>query len=142
MKKAKTIDVKVERTLSTTPDKAYRAWLNPKVKGTHWNMSDKLILNAKVDGFFYWLVHGTPHYGRFTKLEKARRIQHTWMSPYTQGAETTVTVTFQKKGDETLMTLIHTDLPNNSNGRGHEGGWNQFLDVFPKYFKSAKRKKK
>jgi len=66
-------------------------------------LADKLILNAKVDGFFYWLIYGTPHYGRFTKIERGSRIQHTWMSPYTMGEESTVTVTF-KKMERHLMT--------------------------------------
>jgi len=142
MKKNKTIDLKFERMLATTPSKAYSAWMNPKIKGTTWNMGEKLILNPKVNGFFYWLVHGTPHYGRFTKMERGSRVQYTWMSPYTQGTETTVTVTFQKKGPETLMTLIHSDLPNNKYGKAHNEGWNDFLTVFPKNFKATARKKK
>ena|SRR5665213_4592293 len=100
----------------------------------------KVIFNPKINGFFYWLVGGTPHYGRFTKLERARKIQHTWMSPYTRGLESMVTVTFKKKGNETLMTLVHSGLPNDAGGRGHEGGWNQFLDAFPKQFGARKKK--
>lgn len=142
MKTSNTLEVKAERTLSTTPEKAYRAWLNHKIKGTPWNIGEKLLLTAKVDGFFYWFVHGTPHYGRFTKLKSAQQIQHTWMSPYTEGQETTVTVTFKKMGENTLMTLVHTDLPNNSKGQAHIEGWNEFLDVFPKQFKKVTKKKK
>jgi len=33
------------------------------------------------------------------------------MSRSTLGEETTVTVTFQEKGEDTLMTLVHSDLP-------------------------------
>jgi uncharacterized protein YndB with AHSA1/START domain len=142
MKKENTIDVTVERTLMTTPEKAFSAWLNPKVKGTPWNMGEKILLTPKVDGFFYWLVHGTPHYGRFTKVQKSKQVQHTWMSPYTEGHETTVTVTFKKVSEGTLMTLVHSDLPNNSKGRAHIEGWNAFMDAFPKNFKSATKKKK
>ncbi len=142
MKSPKTVDLKFERTITATPEKVYSAWLNPKIKGTPWNMGEKILLNPKVDGFFYWLVHGTPHYGRFTKLERSRRIQHTWMSPYTEGLETTVTVTFKKTDEGTLMTLVHSDLPDNSKGRAHNDGWNEFMDLFPKQFKSSTRKKK
>jgi hypothetical protein len=116
--------------------------LNPKVPGTPWNMGEKLILQPKVDGLFFWLVHGTPHYGRFTKVQRPGVVQHTWMSPYTEGQESTVTVTFKKQGADTLMTLVHSDLPNNAKGKAHIGGWNDFMDAFPKHFKKAARKKK
>ena len=77
MKKSpKTLELKFERTIPAPPSEVYDAWLNPKIKGNPWNMADKLLFNPKVDGFFYWLVHGTPHYGRFTKIERPRRIQH------------------------------------------------------------------
>src|SRR3954471_7250481 len=107
----KTLEIKLERVIPDPASKVYDAWLNPKIKGTPWNMGEKLILNPKVDGFFYWLVDGTPHYGRFTKVDRPVRLQHTWMSPYTWGQETTVTVTFREKGGNTLMTLVHAGLP-------------------------------
>ena len=69
----KKISMKFERTLATSPKEAYSAWLSPKVPGSPWQMNDDLILNPKVDGFFYWLVNGTAHYGRFTKTKRKRR---------------------------------------------------------------------
>ena len=100
-------------------------------------MAEKLLLNPHVDGFFYWLIKGTSHYGRFTEVERPGRIQHTWMSRSTSGEESTVTVTFQKKGENTLMTLVHSGLPDTDGGRGHEKGWNYFLDIFSKKFADA-----
>jgi uncharacterized protein YndB with AHSA1/START domain len=137
--KNKTLKIKVDRTIPAPATEVYKSWLSPKVKGTPWNMGSRLILNAKVDGFFYWFVHGTPHYGRFTKLKRGQMIQHTWMSPYTEGLESTVTVTFKKQGTNTLMTLVHSGLPDNANGRAHIDGWNQFMDAFPKSFKSSRK---
>lgn len=134
MKKS-TIEVKLERVIPASTTKVFDGWLNRKIPGTPWNMGEKLILNPKIDGFFYWRVHGTPHYGRFTKIKRGAQIQHTWMSPYTQGLESTVTITFKKQGEDTLMTLVHSGLPNNAGGRSHKVGWNQFLDKFPKHFK-------
>lgn len=138
----KTIEVKVERTIPAPPGEVFDAWLDPKVPGTPWYEGDELLFDPKVDGFFYWLIYGTPHYGRFTKLARPSRIQHTWMSRYTKGEESTVTVVFRKKGEGTLMTLTHSGLPDDDGGRGHEGGWNHFLDKFPKGFGKASRKKK
>jgi len=142
MKKPATIEIKLERTIPAPPSEVYAAWLNRKIPGTPWNESAELILNPKVNGFFYWRMHKTPHYGRFTQMKRGALIQHTWMSPYTQGQETMVTVTFKKMGDETLMTLVHADLPNNADGRAHQKGWTYFLDRFPKQFGKTARKKK
>jgi uncharacterized protein YndB with AHSA1/START domain len=141
-KSKKTIEVKVERSIPAPPAEVFDAWLNPKIPGTPWEMADKLILDPRVDGFFYWLVHGTPHYGRFTEIKRPGRIRHTWMSPYTTGLESKVAVTFKPQGKGTLMTLVHSGLPDNDGGRSHHKGWNYFLDSFPKHFARSSRGKK
>jgi len=138
----KTIEVKVERTIPASAGEAFDAWLNPKIPGNPWNAADKLLLDPKVDGLFYWAVRGTPHYGRFTEVKRPARIQHTWMSPNTSGLESTVTVTFKEKGKETLMILVHSGLPDTDGGKSHEKGWNYFLDIFPGQFVNAARTKK
>jgi hypothetical protein len=56
------------------------------------------------------------------------------MSRSTLGEESTVTVTFKKQGEDTLMTLVHSGLPDTEGGRGHDKGWNYFLDIFPEQF--------
>lgn len=138
----KTLTVKVERLIPASTKEVFNGWLNAKVPGTPWYEGDKLIFNPKVDGLFYWYISGTPHYGRFKEIKQSARIQHTWMSPYTSGLESTVTVTFKKKGQDTLMTLVHTGLPNNEDGKGHDEGWNYFMGEFLKTFEKRARKKK
>lgn len=129
-KSTKTIEFTFERTIAAAPKDAYDAWLSREVPGTPWHESDQLILDPKVDGFFYWLVRGTAHYGRFTVLDRPGRIQHTWMSRYTLGEESMVTVSFKKKGSGTLMTLVHSGLPDHEKAKAHQDGWNYFLDAF------------
>jgi uncharacterized protein YndB with AHSA1/START domain len=131
---AKTIEVRTERTIPAPAQEVFDAWLDPKIPGNPWHEADKLILNPKVDGFFYWLLRGTSHYGRFTELDRPVRIQHTWMSRNTLGEESTVTVTFKKQGDQTLMTLVHSGIPDTDAGRSHEKGWNYFLGMFTEHF--------
>jgi hypothetical protein len=60
------------------------------------------------------------------------------MSPNTLGQESMVTLTFKKQGEETLMTLVHSDL---GLARGHENGWNYFLAIFCEQFGNGSRKK-
>jgi uncharacterized protein YndB with AHSA1/START domain len=78
--------------------------------------------------FFFWSMKGTAHYGRFTKIDRPARIEHTWMSPNTSGLESNVSISFQKKGESTLMILEHSGLPNTEGGKSHQQGWTFFLD--------------
>jgi len=137
----KTIEIKVERTIPAPPGELFDGWLNPKIPGNPWNAAEKLILDLKVDGLFYWTLQGTSHYGRFTEIERPARIQHTWVSPNTLGRESTVTVAFKKQGENTVMTLVHSDLPDTDEGRGHERGWNYFLGIFLEQFGGGSREK-
>ena len=136
-----TIDVELTRTIPAAPIEVFDGWLDPKCPGTPWNEAAELVLDAKVDGLFYWLFINkeggrTPHYGRFTIVERPSKVQYTWMSLHTRGLESLVTVTFEKKGEDTLMTLRHENLPDDEGGRGHEKGWGYFLSQFADRFLS------
>ena len=142
MTATKTIEIKVERTIPALCAAVFDAWLDPKIPGTTWHAAEKFILDPKVDGLFFWHIAGNSHYGRFTKMERPGRIEHTWMSPSTAGLESTVIVTFKQQGKDTLMTLVHSGLPDTDRGRSHEKGWNYFLGIFLEQFQSGSRKKK
>src|SRR5207245_3089929 len=126
----KALEIKLERTIPAPPGEVFDAWLDPKIPGNPWHEHEKLIVNAKVDGLWYWLVRGNPHYGRFTEIERPGRIQLTWMSRSTQGEETVVTVTFQKNGEDTLLTLVHSGLKTDEMTQAHNKGWNSLLSKF------------
>ncbi len=136
----KTLEFKFERTIPAPPDDVYDAWLNPRIPGNPWNAAEKYVLDPKVDGLFYWALKGTAHYGRFTEIERPGRIQHTWVSPYTLGQESMVTLTFTQQGEKTLLTLVHSNLPDHELARAHEEGWTYFLGIFPEQFGNGSRK--
>jgi len=137
----KTIELKFEKTIQASLEEVFDGWLDSKIPGTPWNAAERFLLDAKVDGLFYWTLKGTAHYGRFTEVERPWRIQHTWVSPSTLGLESKVTVTFKKQGNDTLMTLVHSDLPDHELARNHERGWNYFLGIFYDQFGDGSRKK-
>ncbi len=138
---ASKLEFKFERTILAPPEDVWDAWLNPKIPGNPWNAAEKFVLDAKVDGLFFWHLRGTSHYGRFTEVARPGRIQHTWVSPNTSGLESVVTLTFQKKGENTLMTLVHSGLPDTDGGRSHEKGWNYFLDLLVGHYDRANRQR-
>ena len=125
-----TLEVTVQRTIPASPAEVFDGWLDPKVPGNPWNVAEEVSLDAKPGGLFYWRFQNTHHYGRFLEIARAARIQHTWVSVHTLGEESVVTVTFKKQGEQTQMTLVHSGLPDTQGGRGHEKGWNFFLDKF------------
>jgi len=135
-----TIEVKIERAISDPPDEVFDAWLNPAIPGNPWNAAEKFILDPKVDGLFYWHLRRMSHYGRFTEMQRPFRIQHTWVSTNTLGKESLVMISFQKHGEDTWMTLVHSDLPETDEASGHERGWNYFLDILREQFGDGSRK--
>jgi uncharacterized protein YndB with AHSA1/START domain len=141
----KTLEITVERTIPAPPREVFDAWLDPGVPGTLWHGHKKVIFNPEIDGLWYLLslLHrreGTAHYGRFIEIDRPRRIQHSWMSRNTLGEETTVTVTFRKKGEDTLITILHSGLPDADMATAHEKGWNSILSKFSNIFVSESRR--
>ena len=152
----KTMELTLTRTIPASPSEVFGAWMDTRHPGNPWSDARKLIFDGRVDGLFYFLhvsKAGTQnerarhdavlgletgeqwaHYGRFVVIERNKRLQYAWMSPFTRGLESMVTVTFEKKGDETLVTLNHANLPDDEKGRVHERGWNQCLDAFGAQF--------
>jgi uncharacterized protein YndB with AHSA1/START domain len=130
----KTLEIKCERTIPASPGEVFDAWLDPMIPGTPFHENDKLIVNPKVDGLWYWLFKGQPHYGRFLEMNRPGRIQHTWMSRKTLGEESIVTVTFQRKAEGTLMTLVHSGLTSDDMAQAHNKGWSFILGNFAGIF--------
>jgi uncharacterized protein YndB with AHSA1/START domain len=137
----KTTEIKVERKIPASLGEVFDGWLDPKIPGNPWNAAEKFILDPRIDGLFYWTLKGTAHYGRFMEIEWPSRMQHTWVSPNTLGQESQVTLTFKKQGEDTLMTLVHSGLPDTEEARGHERGWNYFLGIFSEQFADGSREK-
>jgi uncharacterized protein YndB with AHSA1/START domain len=134
-KDAQTIEITIERVIPAPPDEVFDAWLDSAVPGSPWHEHMRLLIDPKVDGLWYWLSLGnTPHYGRFVDIDRPARIEHSWMSPNTLGLESMVTVTFSQKGDDTILALRHSGLPNEAMAKGHEKGWQSILERFGNVF--------
>jgi uncharacterized protein YndB with AHSA1/START domain len=127
----KRIELTVSRTIPAPPAEVFDVWLDAKSPGSPWFGAERVILDPVVDGLFYHSIRHEgrtwAHYGRFVRVQKPRVVEHTWLSEATHGVETTVTVTLEPKGAATLVTLRHTNVPDDDLGRGHEAGWNFVL---------------
>jgi len=121
--------VTATRQLKATPERVFRAWTDPAdVK--RWFKPARLIMNAQVDGLWHseveWEGKRWPHYGRFTRLERPRLFEQTWMSEATHGLETLVRVEFEAKGGGTEVRLTHSGLPDDQ-AENHRNGWEDIL---------------
>jgi uncharacterized protein YndB with AHSA1/START domain len=124
------MNVTITRTIKASPEAVYDVWLDPTSPGGPWFGAVKQIVDVKVDGLFYHVADHQgrkwAHYGRFTKLERGRTIEYTWMSEATHGIETNVAIALRAVAGGTELALVHRDLPDDDAGRGHEPGW-QFI---------------
>ena len=137
----KTIDFTVSRVIRGPAEKVFDAWLDPKSPGGLWFGVEKVIVNLTVDGLFYHLVKHEgkmwAHYGRFTRLDRGKGIEHTWMSEATRGLESVVTITLQPEGEGTKVTLRHANLPDDDMGRQHQEGWTWYLNTLAERFEKV-----
>jgi uncharacterized protein YndB with AHSA1/START domain len=132
------IDVTVTRTIAAPAEKVFDVWIDPQSPGGLWYGADRSIVNVAVDGLFYLAMKHEertwPHYGRFIQIDRPRRVEHTWMSEATKGVESVVTVTFEPRGEETEVTLVHTGVPDDELGRQHKDGWTWVLSMLGERF--------
>ena len=131
-------EITVARTISAPAESVFDLWLDSKSPGGPWYGSDRVIVNPVVDGLFYIAVKHEgrvwPHFGRFLQLARPTIVTYTWMSEATKGAESTVTITFEPRGDHTEVTLHHTGIPDDEMGRQHKDGWTWALSILAERF--------
>jgi uncharacterized protein YndB with AHSA1/START domain len=126
----KRVVARVRREISAKPREVFEAWTDPRHPASPWSKRHgirKVILKPAVGRPFY-INMGPPmplatHYGRFLRLDKPNRIEHTWASEGTLGAETLVTITLKASRSGTLFSLRHTGLTDMKSARAHEEGW-------------------
>ena len=137
----KTHDLTVSRTIRGSADEVFDAWLDSKSPGGLWFGVERVIINPAVDGLFYHVVkhegRSWPHYGRFIRLDRGRRIEHTWVSEATRGLETVVTITLAARDGGTDVTLHHANVPDDEMGRGHKEGWTWYLNTLSERFEKV-----
>ncbi len=145
----KLVDLKLSRFIPGPADEVFDVWFDPASPGGPWHGAAKAIMNLAVDGMFYFgieravlekkgvVVHSPGlhgHFGRFTVVDRPRAVEHTWMSEHTHGIETTVSVTFEPRDGGTQLTIVHRGVPDDENGRRHEGGWTLLLGRVEQHF--------
>jgi uncharacterized protein YndB with AHSA1/START domain len=124
-------ELTVKRTIAASPEAIFDRWLDPKLPGGMGSGAERVIQNPVVDGLFYIAINHEgriwAHYGRYLVIDRPRKIQYTWMSEATKGADSIVTLTFEPRGEQTEVTLHHAGVPDDEMGRRHQEGWQWIL---------------
>jgi len=130
--------VRVQRTLSATPERVFDAWLDPVALGRFMRpgsekRSADAVTDPRVGGRFIITMLGGgnvyPHTGEYLEIDRPRKLVFTWYSKATRLAQSTVTVELAPvAGGKTELTLTHIGLPQDEM-ENHNGGWTAIMDL-------------
>jgi uncharacterized protein YndB with AHSA1/START domain len=93
-------------------------------------MGEWADLEPHAGGRFALDVNGVPVRGRYLAVEPPHRVVFSWGAAGNDAVppgSTTVEITLRPDGDETVIELVHRDLPPDEVAR-HGVGWGHFLD--------------
>ena len=126
----------VTALLPATPHEIYQAWLS---SAGHSQMTGSTAtISPDIGGeFSAWDGYIM---GRNLELEKDKRILQSWRTTEFTPDEpdSHVEITLQQVGNQTKLTLHHTDLP--PHGGQYEQGWvESYFDPMKDYFASLSR---
>jgi len=123
---------RVTRTYAASPDKVFRAWTDPASIKAWFAKGEECSADVREGGLFFIAMRGmsklNPHYGRYLRIDKPRTLEFTWVSEWTQGKESVVTIEIAARGPQTELTLTHDGLPTEEHAAMHNQGWSGFLD--------------
>jgi glutathione S-transferase len=125
----------LKRRLPAKPARVFKA-ISRAEEMRHWMCPQDFFVESvtsdlRVGGRFRIEMHSPDDEvfivgGVFRVIDPPRRLVFTWKwePEHTMaGVETTVAIDLEADGDETLLTMTHTGLPNEEERSSHEWGW-------------------
>jgi uncharacterized protein YndB with AHSA1/START domain/catechol 2,3-dioxygenase-like lactoylglutathione lyase family enzyme len=136
-------DIRLERVVNATPDAAFKHWVDAEARRRWYAPDDSWTVEAaetdlRVGGAWRVRFGPTPdemyvEQGVFEDIDPPHRVVYTTVYEFPDGRpsfRTRVTVTFEPRGDRTLLTVLDTGYPSEEQRRAYEAGWPDFLDAF------------
>ncbi len=131
--KIKTTTIKQTATISASPKQVYNALMN---SGIHSEFTGaKAVIGEKV-GTYYSAYDGYI-VGKTIELEAGKKIVQTWIAmedKWPEGHESLITFRLSAKGDKTLITFVHENVPI-SIAKNFVSGWKDYYwNPLKRYF--------
>lgn len=135
-------DIRLERVIDTSPEAAFRHWVDPGARRGWYAPDESWIVEAETDLRVggRWSVSFGPtkdevyrDEGVFEIVEPPHRLEYTAVMHFPDGRsfETRISVTFEATPNgKTLFTLLDRGYPSKEQRDEHERGWPAFLDAF------------
>lgn len=127
---------RASRVINATPEKVFDAWLDAELMSQFMcpipGGSAKATSDGRVGGAFTVEMiapdgQSIPHHGEYTVVDRPKRLEFTWNSPYVEGSK--VTITFAPSGAGTEVSLSHELLGSEESVKNHTGGWVSILEL-------------
>lgn len=128
--------ISITRRIDASPEDVFDAWTTADSM-KQWMLPGptkeaRVTLDARVGGRFRIDMIGDgathEHTGEFLVVDRPRVLKFTWISRSTGQQVSTVTVSLEPKGRQTVLTLTHEGLPNEESARNHEKGWTDIVE--------------
>jgi uncharacterized protein YndB with AHSA1/START domain len=114
--------------LASPPEEVFRFFVDPD-RYVQWQ-GVRAELDPRPGGIFrVWMDATTVASGAYVEVEPPTRCVFTWgweNDPSVPPGSTTVELTLEPDGDETVLLLRHTGLPDGASAALHEEGWTFF----------------
>jgi uncharacterized protein YndB with AHSA1/START domain len=136
----------VRKSIRASPERIFDAWTQPEHLKLWWGPKSVECIDAEVDlrvGGRYRIANQFPDgkvlwiSGEFETIERPHRLVYTWrVGP--EAVPERVTVTFEARGEQTEVIVMHERIPTQAMSDMHEQGWVGCLDGLVDYLEGAR----
>ena len=132
----------VRRLIRASPERVFDAWTRAEHLKQWWGPQSVECIDAQVDlrvGGTYRIANrfsdGTILWisGEFEAILRPDRLVYTWRVGAAAGLGERITVTFEPRGADTEVVVVHERIPTSAMRDMHEQGWLGCLDGLVEY---------
>jgi uncharacterized protein YndB with AHSA1/START domain len=139
----------LQRVFAAPPEIVFAAWSDPTHVAEWWHpkgfTTPVFEMDFRVGGRFRYGIRSARHdgwaHGTYREIEAPHRIVFTFQwegGPAAPQAETLITLTFEPRGDDTLLTFRQEPFASDAARHSHGQGWHQVLEHLDAFLASRK----
>jgi uncharacterized protein YndB with AHSA1/START domain len=138
----------VRRSIRASPERIFDAWTQPRRLKQWWGPKSVECIAAEVDlrvGGRYRIANQFPDgkvlwiSGEFEVIERPRKLVYTWRVGPDEAPAERVTITFEARGEETEVIVMHERIATDAMRDMHQQGWVGCLDGLVDYLEGARK---